>query len=160
MKSLQCLLRSSVVLLLVVAACSNKPHAGAELTTSAALAASAQSAASVGTVRSASPVARIAFLDKEHACECTRKRVDDARAALDAAMRAVRTVPVDHVYVDTQADKAKAYLSLRPAQALPALYFLDDKGNVIDMLQGEIGQDQVSVFLRTGTAASARSSAD
>jgi hypothetical protein len=95
-------------------------------------------------------VARIVFLDKKEACDCTRKRVQQAWALLDRTMKAVRVVPVERIFVDTQAATAAGYQAKRPAQALPAVYFLDDKSGVIDMLQGDLEEEPVATLLRKG----------
>lgn len=104
-----------------------------------------------GSTESASttkPVAKIVFLDKENCCKCTGERTEKSWNALQAALKAkTASVPVERVHVDTQAEQAGTYKALKPMVTVPALYFLDADGNLVDMLQGEVTQAQVEKLL-------------
>jgi len=95
-----------------------------------------------------SPVARLAFLDKAEACECTQKNIDKGWTALQAALGSGNSMPVDRIHVDSQADQAAPLLAQRKVIAVPALYLLDANGFVIDMLQGDIQESDVRKALQ------------
>jgi hypothetical protein len=92
-------------------------------------------------------IARIVFIDKEHACDCTRKRTDDAWAALQAALGASAR-PVERIHVDTQATQAGAYTAAKPLMVPPGIYLVDAANTVIDMLQGEVTTAQIAAALQ------------
>ncbi len=94
----------------------------------------------------ASRVARIAFVDKENCCDCTRRAQDASWAALQAALGGA-AIPVERIHFDTQAAQADSYRSLRPMMASPGIYFLDAAGGLVDLLQGEVTADQVRAVL-------------
>ena len=93
-------------------------------------------------------VVRIAFLDQEKCCDCTRRRIEASWAALQAALGSKSDVKVERVHVDTQKSQAEAYRRLKPNQVIPALYFLDHEGQLVEMLQGEVSADAVRKALR------------
>ena len=106
--------------------------------------------ASAGLAESSSQsrVTRIAFVDKEKCCQCTQDRIDASWAALQAALAGRDSaLPVERIHVDTQAELAGKYRSKQPFMALPAIYLLDGSGNVVELLQGELSQAQVSAAL-------------
>jgi hypothetical protein len=110
--------------------------------------------AQVASASSAAPkVARIVFVGKEHACDCTRKTVDAGWAALQTALGAPAKVPVERLQVDTEADKVAPYRQQKPIMALPALYFLDGKGTVVELLQGEVTAEQIAAVLEAKRSA-------
>ena len=95
-----------------------------------------------------SKVARVVFMDKEHACECTRKRVDDTWAALQAALGTPPRLPVERIHIDTQAAQADAYTSAKPLMALPGIYFVDQQQRVFELLQGEVKAEEIAAVLK------------
>jgi hypothetical protein len=92
-------------------------------------------------------VSKIVFVGKEHACDCTRKAVDASWAALQKALGPTAKLPIEKMYVDTEAARVEAYRSQKPIMALPAIYFVDGKGAVLDQLQGEVNETQVQPIL-------------
>jgi hypothetical protein len=100
----------------------------------------------VGEVKIA--VAQIGFLDQKDCCECTRNRIDKSWVALQAALGTGDKLPVDRILVDTQGEQAENFRRLRAYQVLPAIYFLDAKGNLVEMLQGEVNQDAFEKILQ------------
>jgi len=94
------------------------------------------------------PVAKIVFLDQEQCCDCTRERIDGTWSELTAALGEGSEVPVERIHNDTQEDLARPYLDLRPMMVAPGLYFLDPDGGLIEMLQGELTQAQITAVLR------------
>ena len=135
----------SVSSLLFAAAGCNKPSSAA----AAQKAASITSASQAAAASPATPkVARIVFVGKEHACDCTRKSVDAGWAALQKALVTPAKVPVEKLQVDTDGTKVDPYRNQKPIMALPAIYFLDSKGTVVELLQGEVTTDQIAWVLQ------------
>jgi hypothetical protein len=99
---------------------------------------------------STSKIARVVFMDKEHACQCTRKRVDDTWAALQTALGTPPKLPIERIYVDTQADQAGPYVSEKPLVVPPGIYFVDRQQHVFELLQGEIKADEIAAVLKRG----------
>jgi hypothetical protein len=133
-----------------VTACENRKAeaASASATASAAVVASSASTIEAATKKDvAAKVARVVFVGKEHACDCTRKKVDTALAALHTVLGTPPKIPVEMLKADTEEEKVEPYRKLRPMMALPAIYFIDAKGGLVEMLQGEITEAQVSGVL-------------
>lgn len=99
---------------------------------------------------SASKIARVVFMDKEHACECTRKRVEDTWTALQAAVGTPPKLPIERIHVDTQAAQAGPYVSEKPLVVPPGIYFVDRQQHVFELLQGEIKAEEIIAVLRRG----------
>jgi len=98
-------------------------------------------------VAPATKVAKIAFIDKEHACDCTRKRVDDTWAALGAALGTPTKLPVERIHFDTESAKAAAYTQSRPLMVPPGIYFVDQGNAVLELLEGEVTTEQIAAVL-------------
>ena len=98
-------------------------------------------------------VARVVFIDKENACQCTQKRVDAAWTVLQGALAARKDVSVERIHIDTEMTRAEPYRRMRPMMALPAMYFLDGSGVLVELLQGEVTSAQVAGVLATAGAA-------
>ncbi len=88
-------------------------------------------------------VAKIVFIDKAEPCECTQKKIDAALTVLAAVLPADAAVPVERLHLDTQTDEVEPWRKLKAFLALPALYFLDDEGELLAFLQGEVKEEQV-----------------
>ena len=95
----------------------------------------------------ASKVAKIVFVGKEHACDCTRKAVDVGWAALQKALGTPAKVPVERLQSDTDGWKVEPYRKQKPMMALPAIYFVDGKDTVVELLQGEMSDAQITALL-------------
>lgn len=129
-----------LTLSLATAGCNNPSNAA----TGQASAAQTQAAAT------ATKVTKIVFVGKEHACNCTRKAIDAGWAALQKALGTPAKLPVERLQIDTEGEKVVPYRSQRPVMALPGIYFLDGKGTVLGLLQGEVTAEQISVAINTG----------
>jgi len=92
---------------------------------------------SASAAASDAKVTRIVFIDKKDACDCTRKRADDSWASLAEALGDGAKIPVERIYIDTEEDRAAPFLALQKLMVIPGIYFLDDNGNLVAMLQGE-----------------------
>jgi hypothetical protein len=93
-------------------------------------------------------LARIVFIDKEKACDCTRKRVEQTWTALQSALGTPPALPVQPLHVDTQAAEAATYTSAKPLMVPPGIYFVDRQGAVVGMLQGEIESEEIEMALK------------
>ena len=108
---------------------------------------------SAATTESApsSSVARIVFVDQEQACDCTMTRIETSWAALQAVVGEGSGVPVERVHRDTQEQQADQYRLLRPMVTVPGIYLLDESGAVVELLQGEVTEEQLRRALAGGT---------
>jgi hypothetical protein len=97
---------------------------------------------STGTAASSTAIERIVFIDMADACNCTQKKIDAAQKAL-AAAEGAKTIHVERIHMDTEDEKADVYRDKKPFMVVPALYFLDDAGNVLTLLQGDITEKQI-----------------
>lgn len=111
-----------------------------------------QPAAPASSAAPQSSVAMILFVGQEQACACTRARIDTGWAALEQARRATPNVPVERLQADTDEEKVEAYRRQKPMLTAPAVYLVDAKGVVLDMLQGELTAAQVSSALQRAGA--------
>ncbi len=92
-------------------------------------------------------VSRIVFIDKKDACDCTRKRADDSWDSLAKALGDGSTIPVERIYIDTEKERAAPYLDMEKVMVIPGIYFLDDKGGLVAMLQGEQTESKLAARL-------------
>jgi hypothetical protein len=106
----------------------------------------ATSAAASATPAS-TKVTRIVFVGKEHPCDCTRKTIDAGWAALQQALGTPPKMPIERLQIDTQPDKVEPYRNQKPFLALPAIYFVDGKSAVLDLVQGEVTAEQIAPIL-------------
>lgn len=127
----------SLALVVAVAACERTKPAPAQAVAST-------SAETNGPAK----VARIVFIDKQTACDCTRKRIEDTWAAIQAALGTPASLPVERIHVDTQAAQAEAYTKFKPLMVLPGVYFVDANNAVVDTLQGEVKTEQIAAMLK------------
>lgn len=95
---------------------------------------------------SKAPVARIVFIDKENCCKCTQEKTDKSWSALQAALKD-SALTVERFHLDTQPDQADVFRKLKPVIAVPAIYFLDEGGALVQMLQGEVTTQQIKAVL-------------
>jgi hypothetical protein len=93
-------------------------------------------------------IAKIVFIDKEKACDCTRKRVEGTWTTLQTALGTPPSLPVQRLHVDTQAAEAAPYTSAKPLMVPPGIYFVDGRGTVVELLQGEIETKEIETVLK------------
>ena len=96
----------------------------------------------------ATKVAKIVFVGKEKACDCTRKAINASWTALQTALGAPAKIPVEQLKVDTESAEVESYEKQKAIMALPAIYFLDEKGSAVETLQGEVTADQIKTALQ------------
>jgi hypothetical protein len=119
-----------------------------ERTRAAPSQASAQPSVPAVKPQPTSKPAKIVFIDKEHACDCTRKRVEQAWTTLQSALGTAAALPVQRLHIDTQAAEAAAYTNAKPLMVPPGIYFVDSQGAVIEMLQGEVEAKEIQAALK------------
>jgi hypothetical protein len=90
---------------------------------------------------------KVVFVGKEHACDCTRKSIEAGWAALQQALGTPPKLPVERLQIDTQPDRVAPYRSQKAMMALPAIYFVDGKDAVVELLQGEVSAAQIAAVL-------------
>lgn len=93
-------------------------------------------------------IGKIVFVGQEEACKCTRERIKASWAALEGVLGTEPSVPVERLQLDTQAEKVDEYRKKKPFTVAPAIYFLDERGQVVAMLQGEVSPQQVKAALK------------
>lgn len=139
--------RSILVLaVLSLAACpgASKPAATAAAPVAAAVAPTPPPPAAAAAA--ASKVARVVFLDKEHACDCTQKAIDASWAALQTAIQGT-SMPVERIHLDTQDTMAALYKAKRPLVSVPGLYLLGADDSLVELLQGEVTAEKIRTAL-------------
>jgi hypothetical protein len=95
-----------------------------------------------------SKVTKVVFVGKARACDCTRKTIDAGWAALRKALGTPPKLPVVRLQVDTDRDKVEPYRTQKPMMDLPAIYFVDGKNVVVELLEGEVTAEQIRAALR------------
>jgi hypothetical protein len=95
-----------------------------------------------------SKLAKIVFIDKENACDCTRKRVEGTWTALQSALGTPAALPVQRLHVDTQTAEAAVYTNAKPLMVPPGIYFVDGQGAVLAMLHGEVEAKEIEAVLK------------
>jgi hypothetical protein len=114
-------------------------------------AAEAEQAASPGAdgrATAGSQIMSVVYVDQESCCDCTRERQDKTWGNLQAALGTVENPPkIEVVHLDTEAESAQLYVDLKPIMVPPGLYFFDGSEVLVEMLQGELSQEQIEKVL-------------
>ncbi len=93
-------------------------------------------------------VKRIVFVDKARACKCTKDRIDASYKALTAVVGFPPVPDVERIHMDTQEAKAAPYKAKRPIMVPPAIYFLGEGDKLVEVLQGEVTEEQIRKVLK------------
>jgi hypothetical protein len=105
------------------------------------------SAVTAAESRPAAKITRIVFVGKQRPCDCTKKRLEAGWAALEEALGTPPKFPVEQLKIDTEPQKVEPYQKQKPTMTLPALYFVDGKDSVVELLQGEVTREQIAAVL-------------
>ena len=97
--------------------------------------------------KSSASISRIVFIGKKNACDCTRSAIEATSRVIDARLGPSPSIVVERLEIDVDSDGVREYQKMRPMLALPALYFLDGEGRLVQMLQGEVSEAQLSSVL-------------
>ena len=114
------------------------------------VAAAQQATTASEPVKAAAPqrkIAKVVFVGKQNACDCTRKRVDAGWAALQKALGTPAKVPVERLQIDVDGAKVEPYRKQKAMMALPAIYFVDGEAKVLELIQGEVTDKQITAAL-------------
>jgi hypothetical protein len=133
----------------VVTACDAKrgdPTVAASTTTAQAAVGAVTGAGAKVNVAS---VSKLVFVVKEQACDCTRKKIDAAEAAIQQVLGDPSRLPVETLKADTQPEQVEPYRQQKPMMAIPAIYLVDANGSAIELLQGEITTEQLSKAVKS-----------
>lgn len=91
-------------------------------------------------------VAQVVFLDQEEICPITKKGINKTWEALQTAVKG-RDIRVMRVYRDTQGSLARKYTQMKPTVLVPGMYFLTEKGELVELTQGEKKVEQITAVL-------------
>lgn len=94
-----------------------------------------------------SKIAKVVFVGKQNACDCTRKRVDAGWAALQKALGTPAKLRVERLQIDIDGAKVEPYRKQKAMMTLPAIYFVDGKATVLELLQGEVTAEQLQAAI-------------
>ncbi|MBW2703260.1 MAG: hypothetical protein JRF33_20765 [Deltaproteobacteria bacterium] len=92
-------------------------------------------------------VAQIVFVGQKKACDCTRTRIDEGWSVLQAALAKAKPIEVRRIQLDVDKKEVERLRKLRTMLVAPGLYFLDAKGLVVELLQGELDEAQLAALL-------------
>lgn len=101
----------------------------------------------VASNKTTSAISRIVFVGKAEACDCTRKSIDASWTALQSALATRKPLPVEKLEVDVDEVKVEPYRKQKAVVALPGIYLVDDKGTVVELLQGELSEGEIAAKL-------------
>lgn len=93
-------------------------------------------------------VGKIVFVGKKHACDCTKRRVNESWDALQFVLKKHASVKVERIAMDVDRDKVTALRGKRRFMVLPALYFFNPQGKLVAMLEGELQPEQIAEALK------------
>ena len=93
-------------------------------------------------------VKRLVLVGRAKGCQCTRKDVARAMRSLSVVLGARRDQMVKQLDWDTDREQVQRYRSQRRFVALPALYFIDARGRVVGLLEGDIRPKWIRKLLR------------
>lgn len=92
---------------------------------------------------------RIVFLTTSKGCDCTMNRCKKGEEAVKAATSGHPSVPeVERLDYAVDIEASRALLKKHPAMALPVVYLFDGKGELLEKLEGEFGEDRLSNALK------------
>jgi hypothetical protein len=95
------------------------------------------------------PHRTLVFVDQEQGCNtCSRDEVDQAWKALQEVAQGPADLSVERVHVDREPWKVQPFQEDRPYSKLPAIYILDDQGDIVGLLQGAIDAKQIADALK------------
>ena len=94
-----------------------------------------------------SRVARVVFIGQENACECTKKRIADTWPVLEKVLAKREDISVKRLQIDVDEEEAERYDEMKSVMVAPGIYFMDKDDKLVEMLQGEVKEDQIIAAL-------------
>ena len=98
--------------------------------------------------RGSAGVQRLVLVVRAKGCQCTREAIAKARRALGVVLGARRDRMLQQLDWDRDRAQVQRYRSQRRFVALPALYFLDARGRVVGLLEGDIQPKWIRKLMR------------
>ena len=95
------------------------------------------------TMNTDKQVARIVFVGKKNACDCTRKRIQTSWTALRAVLGNPPSIPVERIQLDVDKKRAESLSRTKKFMVVPGMYFLAKTGALVELLQGELAEKQI-----------------
>jgi hypothetical protein len=80
--------------------------------------------------------AKIVFLDRLDGNADAKARLDSAWVEVQTAIEDWPGIRVERIHVDAEPRQSSKFLAMRSVDTLPGLYFLDEDGKLIEMVQG------------------------
>lgn len=92
-------------------------------------------------------IEKIVFVGQKQACNCTRERIDKSWKVLQEVMKDKKDVKIERVQLDVDETRYEDLNKLRPLLTAPGMYFFDENGQLVEMLQGELEEYQILSIL-------------
>lgn len=96
-------------------------------------------------------VDHIVFVGLKESCACTRNRIDESWRVLQNSLATVPEIEVQRIQRDINKEEALELHRLKPLMVAPGLYFLNAENQLIELLQGEVSEQQLSALLQPAT---------
>ncbi len=97
---------------------------------------------------SSARVSKIVFVGGEGFCQCTLDKINAGWQVMTQALGKSPKLPVERLDFRVHREEVARLRNLKPMMALPAIYFIDSKGAVLELLQGEVTLEQLLAALK------------
>ncbi|MCL2824115.1 MAG: hypothetical protein FWD57_09000 [Polyangiaceae bacterium] len=91
-------------------------------------------------------VAEIVFIDQAVICPLVKKTIDSTWVELGNAV-GDRDIMVKRIHKDRSGNVARKYMKIKATGLLPAIYFFDGNGELVEFLAGEQSSDAIVAVL-------------
>ena len=113
------------------------------------------SAGSPNTVKQAQPAdlkkastKKIVFVGQKESCPCTRKRIDKSWGVLQKFLAGSKEIPVQRLQLDVDKEESDRYDDMRSIMVAPGIFFMNEEGMLVEMIQGEVTESQIAAVLK------------
>ena len=83
------------------------------------------------------------FLDRLDGNAAAKAHLDEVWVEVQTAMEAWPGIFVERIHIDVEPKQSAKILELRAVDKLPGVYFLDEDGALIEVLQGDIKATEI-----------------
>ncbi len=94
-------------------------------------------------------VKAVAFLEQEADCNCNKDKYDQAWRVMQMTVGQLPAIKVTRMDFEKEREASATYINQKDFDMLPAVYFLDEDGKVISLLQGWLTMEQVVAVLKS-----------
>ena len=101
-----------------------------------------------GAAVASSVVSRVVFVGQKDACPCTRERIAKTWPNVEKAVAGFKGVSIQKIQNDVEIEEADRYDNMRSVMVIPGIYFMDRNEKLIEMLQGEVTEAQITAVLQ------------